>query len=1113
MVESTWLQQMIFAFYKKDNLLFINLLFIIMEKYAYSKNKLKALFVRIPKAYFSFSLILILLCFPVGMQAQNQTISGTVVDTADEPLIGVSVIVKGTTTGTITDIDGKFSLTAQQGSTLVISYMGYETQEIKVTGRASLDIRLREDRKVLDEVVVVGFGTQKKVSLTGAVGVIDGEELESRPVQNAVQALQGAVPGLNISTQGIGGTLNAGRSINVRGTGTIAKDGSGLLSSGSPLVLVDGMEGDLDALNPQDIENISVLKDAASAAVYGSRAPFGVILVTTKKGRAGRTQISYNNSFRWSSPVLRQEMMSSYEFVNFWNDADRNGGGSGQKFKPAFVQRVKDYMDGKLDPSDVVSGPDGNNPITGGRWNYDYTNANVDWMKQYYRDSAPAQEHTISMNGGSEKWRYYVSGNYLDQEGLMRYGTDTFNRYATTLKISGELYSGLQMDYTNRFVRTDYKRATTMEDGFYEHIMRRARPIRAITDPNGYYMSDINYIDALENGGRRKEQKDWYTQQFKLTFTPLKDWNIIGEINYRIYNEGIHEDAFKVYSYDAEGKRMKDQALTSVSNDYVYEFAKKEYFFNPNIYSDYSKSMGGHNFKALVGFQYEKSRYNDLSASRKDMISTNIPVINQTTNQTPTVTGQLQRWATAGFFGRINYDYENRYLFEANLRYDGTSRFRKDKRWNWFPSFSLGWNIAQEKFWEPVSPIVGTLKLRASYGKLGNQNMRDWYPTYQTIPTGVANGNWLIGGAKPNTAGAPGLVSTSLTWEKISSWNFGADWGLFNNRLTGSFDYFVRDTKDGMGAGPTLPAVLGTSVPRVNNIDIRTSGFELSIAWRDKINEFSYGVAFNLSDSKTKVTNYYNETGRIDDPLTGYYTGEIWGFQTIGIAKTQEEMDAHLASLPEGGQSAVGNRWEAGDIMYADINNDGKISEGARTLSDHGDLKIIGNNNPRYAVGMNLNASWKGIDFGMFWQGILKRDYAPTGMMFWGITSAGEWWSTAMKPHLDYFRTSESLLGENLDSYYPRPVWGDKNQKAQTRYLLDASYLRLKNIQLGYTLPESFTQRFKVSKLRVFISGENLLTITDLNDTLDPESIGIGKQGGTTYPLQKTISFGLSANF
>ena len=1043
--------------------------------------------------------------------AQNSSIRGKVT-TALGPIERVSVTIDGQRDAVFTNANGDFEIKNSNAKQLTFSHIGYKSVTINLQNNQRNADNVYEvnvvlepsEESLLDEVVVVGFGTQKKVNLTGAVGTISAKELEARPVQNVSQMLQGVLPGLNVSTQGVGGSLNAGRSVNVRGTGTIS--GS---SSGNPLVLIDGTAGSLDALNPQDIESISVLKDAASAAVYGSRAPFGVILVTTKKGTAGQTKINYNNNFRWNSPVLLADMMNSYEFANFWNDADYNGGGSGQKFNAALLQKIKDYADGKLDPNDVAA-------VRGdGKWDYDNTWGNVDWVKEYFRESAPTQEHNLSVSGGANQWTYYVSGNYMDQQGLLRYGTDTYKRYATSGRISGKLFDNLRIEYMNRFVRTNYGRPTSMPDDFYDHVLRRARPNRAKYDPNGFLMADINYINAFENGGRRIDEQDFNTQQFQAIYNPIKDLEITGELNYRTETQFIHEDAFKTYAYNGDGVQ-RYISLLSPANDYVYEYARKMHFFNPNVYANYRKRMNNHNIALMAGFQSEWNKYRDLDASRRNLITTSLPVLNLTTDATPTISGQVQEWATAGFFGRFNYDYKGKYLLEGNLRYDGTSRFRSDKQWNWFPSVSAGWNIAQEEFFQPLANNISMLKLRGSYGILGNQNTNDWYPTYQVMSNlGTGNGGWLVNGAKPNTASAPGLISTALTWEQIRNWNFGADWAILDNRLTGSFDYYLRYTDNGVGPGLVLPATLGTAVPRTNNIDIVTKGFEFSLGWNDQKGDFGYGARLNLSDNTTKVLAYNNPTNSLDTYITGQYINEIWGYQTIGIAKSNDEMNQHLASLPNGGQSAIsGGAWEAGDIMYADINGDGKIDGGANTLDNPGDRSIIGNSTPRYALGLDLNARYKGFDFRMFFQGILKRDWAPSGMVFWGTTSSGEWWSTALKDHMDYFRADESHpLGQNLDSYYPRPLFSGKNQLAQTGYLLNASYVRLKNVQVGYTFNNSALQAIKMSNARIFFSGENLATFTKLSKTLDPESIGIGRQGGTVYPLSKILSFGISANF
>ena len=1048
------------------------------------------------------------------LDAQNATINVKgVVNDAMGPVIGASVVEKGNTgNGTITDIDGNFSLNVPSNSTLVISFVGYKTQELAVAGKTFFNIDLKEDNEMLEEVVVVGFATQKKVNLTGSVGTATAKDLEARPVANAVQALQGVIPGLNINNSGNGGELNATKSINVRGTGTVGTDASGnAFSSGAPLILIDGMEGDLNSINPQDIENISVLKDAAASSIYGSRAPFGVVLVTTKSGKSGRAQINYNMNMRFATPVKMPQMANSYEFVNLFDDAEYNGSGR-HLYTDEYRQFVYDFMTGKS--NDYIWGTTG-----GGKWNYDYSANNVDWLKEYYRSTAPSHEHNVSVSGGNDKVTYYLSANYMSQEGFMRYGTEDYDRFTVTAKVSAQLTKALKVDYSNRWVRTDYARPTYMNDDFYNHILRRARPVRAVYDPNGYLMSDINYVGAMRDGGRHKEQKDAMSQQIKVTLTPLKNWNIIGEMNIKTDNNWTHWEQFLIYAHYKDKPEETYKALTSANKNQVSEYSLKTTYLNPTVYSNYNFSLNEkHNFTVLGGFQAEIMKYRDLEGARTGLITEDLPVLNLTADaDSYTLKGLYKNWKNAGFFGRINYDYDGKYLVEGNLRYDGSSRFRRGNRWILTPSFSLGWNVARESFWENLADVVNTLKLRVSYGELANQNTTNWYPTYQTLSITTNGGNWLQNGSKTNIAAVPGLISTALTWEKIKNTNIGLDFGAFNNRLTGSFDYFWRKTKNMVGPGVELPAILGTSVPATNNTDLTTFGWELSLGWRDKVGELSYGVKMNISDSRTRIDKYPNPTNSLSKYREGELTGDIYGYTTIGIAKTQEEMDAHLASLPNGGQTALGSKWEAGDIMYADINGDGKISNGSNTMDDMGDLKKIGNNTPRFRTGITIDAQWKGFDFSMFWQGVLKRDFDPgeNSMVFWGTTGSGQWWSTSFKDHMDYFRAEDttSPLGANVNSYYPRPLFNNKNHKTQTAYLQNAAYMRLKNLQLGYTLPKSLINKIGLQNVRVYVSGENLLTITGLSDTMDPETAGIGKQGGTVYPLSRVYSFGISVNF
>ncbi|NDV83113.1 TonB-dependent receptor [Bacteroides sp. 51] len=1066
-----------------------------------------------------FPMQFFLLCFLLFMCgghliAQNIEVRGNVIDAlTNEPLTGVTVVEKGTTNGTITDFDGNFLLKVPQGATLQVSYIGYISIETKAT--PNLRISLKEDSQTLDEVVVVGFGVQKKVNLTGAVATANAKDLEARPVSNAVQALQGLIPGLNISNQGHGGELNNTKSISIRGIGTVGTDASNNpYSKSDPLVLIDGMEGDINTINPQDIENISVLKDAAASSIYGSRAPFGVILITTKAGKEGRPVINYNNSFRFNKPIKLPRMMNSWEYVNFYDDAKFNQNNT-HYYTEEYKQKVKDYYDGKLEPWDVAEAQGD------GKWNYDYTWGNVDWIREYFRNSSFSQEHNASISGGTGKYTYYLSGNYMGQDGFMRYGTDDYARYNLTAKVSAHITDYVKIDYSSRYVRTDYERPAVLWNDFYNNVLRRCRPVRPIYDPNGYYMSDINYIDALQNGGRHREQNDGLSQQIRITITPLKNWNIIGEFNMKTDNNWTHYDHKPVYSHYAnDPEKAYIATMTGPSQSKVSEEVYKGTFLNPNVYTNYNINFGKHGLAATAGMQIEQQKFRKANANRADMISEDLPVLDLTTSGSIyEIGGVYQEWANAGFFGRVNYDYDGRYLVEGNLRYDGSSRYRREDRWILTPSFSLGWNIAREKFFESLTPYVSTLKLRGSYGVLANQNTFSLYPTYRVLQVGASNANWVINGAKPNTAQAPKLVTSTLTWEKVKTTNIGLDVVAMDGRLTGSFDYFNRKTEDMMGPGVDLPVVLGTDVPRTNNTDLKTYGWELQLGWRDKIGDFSYGVRFNLSDAQTKILRYGNPTKDLGTYIEGQKVGDIYGYTTIGIAKTEQEMNDHLASLPNGGQNALGNQWSAGDIMYADINNDGKINNGSNTLNDMGDMKKIGNDTPRFLTGLNLDASWKGIDVQMFWQGVLKRDFWPgdRNMTFWGVTD-GEWWSTSLKAHMDHYRPEGHPLGANIDSYYPRPVFNTKNNKVQTKYLQDASYIRLKNVQIGYTFPKRIANKLMLQNLRIYVSGENLLTITDLSDTMDPETAGVGGQAndqanGTVYPLSKTYSFGLSVNF
>lgn len=1057
-------------------------------------------------------IIVFLLVHSISIYAQDNTISGLVKDNEGEPLPGVSVAVKAgeSISGVVTDINGKYQLKASPNATIEFSFIGFKSIQQQVGNRKVINVTLEIDNQMLEEVVVVGYGTQKKVNLTGSVSVIDSKAFESVPVANAVQALQGQVPGLNIYSNK-GGGLNQKQSINVRGIGTIGEG-----STGDALILIDGMEADIFSVNPQDIESISVLKDAAASSIYGSRAPFGVVLVTTKKGKAGKAQINYNNSFRLSSPINMPSSLDSYTYALFFNDAGYNSGwGSYNWVSQTRLQRIKDYMDGKISYTTIPL--NGSNTWADG---YQEGNDNIDYYNLFFKKNVFAHEHNFSVNGGTDKIQYYLSANYLDQDGTLRMGEDYSKRYTMSAKISAQLSRAVSLSSNTRFVRNDFVQPTHMNDSFFSDIGRQCWPVKPLYDPNGNLFDD--HVQQMKNGGRKTERNTWLYQQFNLTIEPIKGWRLIGDLSYRYNTQYAHEDLLTISQIGVDG-------VTKVrswdENSSVSESSFASDYSNVNLYTDFEKTFAkSHHLKALAGFQAEANNYRNIWAQKIGITYPGKPTINTSTGIdkdgkviAPNVSGGHNRWSTAGFFGRVNYDFQEKYLVEANLRYDGSSRFRSDDRWGFFPSASLGWNIAREEFFQPATRIMNTLKLRASYGSLGNQNTTALYPTYTVMGTGTSD-KWLMNGVKPNIAWAPALVSYDLTWEKIRTWNVGIDIGLFNNRLTGSFDYFIRNTNDMVGPSEKLPATLGIAVPPSNNTDLRTAGWELELMWKDRLqNGLNYSLRFTLADSRTKITRYSNPSGLIDSFYEGKYCGEIWGYETIGIARTDDEMAEHVGSLVNGGQSALGQDWQAGDIMYSDLNEDGKIDAGARTLDNHGDLKRIGNSTPRYNVGIDLSADWKGFDFRMFWQGTLKRDYFQGSYYFWGANgSQGYWFSTALKGHEDYFRNDESSpLGVNLNSYYPRPLLNtNKNQQCQTKYLQNAAYMRLKNLQIGYTLPRKIVQKMGVQNLRFFASGENLLTITDLVKFFDPETIESGSFAhGYAYPLSRTYAFGLNITF
>ena len=1039
---------------------------------------------------------------------QQAVCKGTVVDSKGEPVVGASVfaVSNGHKKGSVTDLDGNFEIDGiASGSSLTISYVGYKTQQVTWNGK-DLKVTLQESSEMLDNVVVVGYGTQKKVNLTGAVSVVSSKTLDSRPVTSVAQALQGEVPGLNFSVGNAGGSLKSRMGLNIRGIGTIGEG-----SNAAPLVLIDGSEGDLYSISPNDIESISVLKDASSSAIYGSRAAFGVILVTTKSGKEGRTNVSYNGNVRFSTATQIPEMPNSYDFARYWNDAAANSGGNAP-FSQDMLNKIKNHIDGTPAPGEEVTttwqGTAANEPwsMYNGSWD------NTNWFKEMYKSAVPSTEHNISVSGGGNKVNYYISGAILSQRGLIRHGKDKLKRYNFSSKVTANLTDWATVTYNTKWIREDYSRPSYMTGLFFHNIARRW-PTNPVYDPNGHYVHG-NEILQMENGGIDATQEDKLFQQLALEFRPIKGWKIRLEGNYNTTNYHNHWDVLPIYYYDPD----QHPIAAAWSGDYaagksnVGEAMSKNNYYNGRFFTEYNMTLNDkHEFKFLAGLDMESNIYTNLSANQADLVTPLVPTLNNATNKVVGRGFSNTHWSTMGMFGRINYAYDSRYLAEFSIRRDGSSRFIGDKTWGTFPSFALGWNIANEQFFKPLNKTVNTLKLRLTYGSLGNTNTDQLYPWFLRQPISSNSSAWLVNGERVNTSGVPGLVSPFLTWERVQSWNIGLDFGLFNNKLQGTFDYFVRTTKNMVGPAPVKPSILGATQPKENNSDMRSNGWDLEVRWRDRVGQVNYGIKLVLSDDYQTITNFYNPNRLLSQWCAGKRMGDIYGYKVEGIAQTDQQMNEWLAN----NKPSWGSDWAAGDVMYKDLNGDKKVNSGKSTYDDMGDLTKIGNSLPRYRFGITLDANWKGFDFLIFMQGVGKRDFWDASPYSVGANT-GLWQSAAFKDHLDYWRpATDTNFGPNPNAFYPRPLFGagSKNFQTSDRYLQNAAYMRIKNIQIGYTLPMSIASKIGANRIRFYFSAENLATFTKMNKIFDPEATGGDWGPGKIYPLQRTVSFGLNLNF
>ncbi|HUH47678.1 MAG TPA: TonB-dependent receptor, partial [Arenibacter sp.] len=957
----------------------------------------------------------------------------------------------------------------------------------------------------LDEVVVVGYGTQKKINLTGAVDVVSSEELANRPVTNVTEALQGVSPNLNIVSNGWDGEPGGSKSINIRGMGSLnGNDG--------PYVLVDGVPMDLNTVNPNDIESFSILKDAAASAIYGSKAAFGVILITTKKGERNKLKVNYSNNFSFSSPIGLPHMANSLQYMTAHDQAQVNAGLS-PTFTPENYDRVRQYMAGTITDETWVR-DDENNWHGNDIWSLG-GNGNNDWMYIYYDEMVLRQQHDISFSGGSEKVNFFVAGGFFDQPDELRFGDQYHKRLNFTANLTAEVTDWLTFNFNSKFIniRNQYFNPGQgwTRDVQY-HNFYRTNPFRPLYLPNGEY-SAISYINEMIDGGKEKHYNNQYITSAGFNFKLAKGWDAKVQYTYKNNSDRMDNTRKEVTLHLPDGTPYP-VANGGSSSYFASQFVRNDYqLFNAT--TSYSKSIQKHNFDLLLGYEFDLNQYNGLYGRKTNLLISNLPAISTATGEI-TLDDTKNHWGTQGTFGRFSYNFDEKYLLEVNARYDASSRFAKDSRWGFFPSVSAGYNISRENFWEPIQPIVNTLKIRGSWGSLGNQNV-DNYLYLSTLGINT-NLYWLMNGERPDYITAPGLVSNSLTWETSSTLDIGFDASFLNNKLTATFDYFKRTTSDMFGPANALPSLLGTAIPKLNNATLETNGFELSLGWKDYIGDsFSYNLRFNLSDNVSKITKYNNPTNTLTTWYNGKEVGEIWGLKTNGLYQSQAEADNGAD------QSLFWPTWGAGDVAYRDLDGDNIITKGTWTKGDSGDYSVIGNSTPRFNYGISGGADWKGFDLNFLLQGVGKRDYAfvASDANFYGF-NANSWWDmNVYKQTVNYWRPADETneLGPNTSGYYPKPYLSledRKNKEISSRYMQDASYMRLKNVTLGYSFSSDILKNSGVSNARLYISGENLLTFTKLTSLMDPEGLSTLSTGwgvGKIHPLRKVYAIGLNITF
>lgn len=1044
----------------------------------------------------------------MGIDQQLQ-ITGVVKDTNGEPMIGVTVMVKGTGTGTITDIDGKYSVSVPGNkSVLTFSFVGYTTKEVTVGNQKSINVTLSEDSKMIDEVVVIGFQSQKKGNLTASVASVGAEALENRPVANIGQALQGMVPGLNISIEG--GDPNKVPSLNIRGATTFRQRGTSNddknkfdVKSGSPLILLDGVEitaEDLNQLNPNDIDNMSFLKDASAAAIYGTRATFGVILVTTKGGNYNqKAKIDYSYNLAFDQPYELPDILDSYYIYKALRDKEVWTGTIAE-----YSQHDRDMLDHMMA---YMKDPVNNKP-------YFMEGDAIQWVgntnpyKELVKSWTPTQKHNLSISGGGDSISYYISLGMQDQKGMYEIKTDRLKRYNAMLSINAKVTKWFNVAAKASYNVFDYEGPTQQTDGMNLWSYAKSyypenfiyQPVLTGPDdflPNHPTENPVSYLYA---GGRNisSRRKTILSISPEFTIIPkilkIKADLSVAPTTYQ--KEKTHPKQARVNnSWTALETRWATENTGEVTRSTTDRYAI-------NVYADYNQTFKEkHNVSVLLGLNQEEESYAGSTLYLKNMLDPyilNPELVQDVTANTSA--NSHHEIASRALFGRIMYNYMSRYLIELDARYDGSSKFPKDSRFQFFPTVSLGWRVSEEKFMEWSKDWLDNFKIRASWGRLGSQPDSE-YP-YQSVFS-TSEGYFLFDGTRyPTGINTPSLINPNLTWEKSTTKNLGFDFTFLQSRLTFTADIFERKVTDILiPGGKDYPALIGDDdLPFENAGILKTTGFELQAKWSDKLaNGFRYSVGVALSDDKAKVVSYpSNPTNKIGDGVLykGYTVGDIWGYVTGGILQEGDFDGVGANGKPlyhgpyfKGGQAYPGYIW------YQDLDHDGVITTGLNTVDDPGDRKVIGNNAPRYRYNITANFQYKGFDLDLMFQGVGKRDYwLSSTSSYWG-NGAGSW---------EVY--NNSWTPERTDAKFPMYGSGTGSY-AQTGYLLDASYIKLKQVILGYTFPRALINKIGLEKLRLNLAAYNLFTISDMPKYYDADYLS------DAYPPKRTFSVGIQVGF